>query len=313
MVSLRSENSEFFRPSSKARSASGKSMIASMTGFAVASRELPEATLNVEVRSVNHRFLDIQTRLPDELRSLESEVRELLAGRLTRGKVDCRIGLVPKPALQHGAALNAEALERLKSLELSVRSAFPQAPGLTVSDVLRWPGVFDQATLSADTVREPCLALLEQALNDLVAARRREGERLKELLRERVARMEALVEEVTPRIPALIAAYQERLSNRLREAMLNLEDERIRQEFMLFASKIDVDEELSRLTAHLQEVKRVLASGGPAGKRLDFLMQELNREANTLGAKSVDAEVSRIAMELKVLIEQMREQIQNIE
>ncbi|PZP64946.1 MAG: YicC family protein [Azospira oryzae] len=288
-------------------------MIASMTGFAVASRDLPEATLNVEVRSVNHRFLDIQIRLPDELRSLEPEIRDRLAGRLTRGKVDCRIGIVASPAQQQTGTLNTEMLARLKSLEHLVRATFPEATGLTVSDVLRWPGVFDQATLSVDTVREPCLELLGQVLNELVAARRREGERLKELLLERVARMEALVEEVAPRIPALIAAYQERLSNRLREAMVNLEDERIRQEFTLFASKIDVDEELTRLTAHLQEVKRVLASGGPAGKRLDFLMQELNREANTLGSKSVDAEVSRIAMELKVLIEQMREQIQNVE
>ncbi|WP_205617540.1 YicC/YloC family endoribonuclease [Pelomicrobium methylotrophicum] len=284
-----------------------------MTGFAVASRDLPEATLNVEVRSVNHRFLDIQIRLPDELRSLEPEIRDRLAGRLTRGKVDCRIGIVASPVQQQTGTLNTEMLARLKSLEHLVRATFPEATGLTVSDVLRWPGVFDQATLSVDTVREPCLELLGQVLNELVAARRREGERLKELLLERVARMEALVEEVAPRIPALIAAYQERLSNRLREAMVNLEDERIRQEFTLFASKIDVDEELTRLTAHLQEVKRVLASGGPAGKRLDFLMQELNREANTLGSKSVDAEVSRIAMELKVLIEQMREQIQNVE
>ncbi|MFZ5557278.1 MAG: YicC/YloC family endoribonuclease [Pseudomonadota bacterium] len=288
-------------------------MVLSMTGFAVAARELPEATLNLELRSVNHRFLDVQVRLPDELRGIEPEIRDALTSRLSRGKVDCRMAFAATSPLQQLGPINPDLLGRLAALQQSVTEKLPQAQGLRVIDVLRWPGMFEQVQLSADRLREPCLELLSEALEELVAVRRREGGKLKDLLLERAARMQALVEEVTPRIPAILAAYQEKLSARLKEAMVSTEDERVRQEFTLFASKIDVDEELSRLATHLQEVRRVLGGSGPAGKRLDFLMQELNREANTLGSKSVDAEVSRTSMELKVLIEQMREQIQNIE
>lgn len=288
-------------------------MISSMTGFAVASREMPHGTLNLEVRTVNHRFLDVQFRLPDDLRALEPELREAVLARVGRGKVDLRLGYTAATALQQLGPLNQQLLQRLVSLQRAVHEALPESPALQVADVLRWPGMFEMETLSADALREPCLELLNAALDELTAARRREGEKLKAFILERVARMQQLVKEVAPRIPSLIAAYQEKLSTRLKEAMVNCEDERIRQEFTLFASKIDVDEELSRLATHLSEVGRVMGKDGPAGKRLDFLMQELNREANTLGSKSVDAEVSRIAMELKVLIEQMREQVQNIE
>jgi uncharacterized protein (TIGR00255 family) len=288
-------------------------MVLSMTGFAVAARELPEAALNLELRSVNHRFLDVQVRLPDELRSLEPEIRDTLTSRLSRGKVDCRVAFAATSPLQQLGPVSPDLLGRLAALQQTVTEALPQAQGLRVIDVLRWPGMFEQAQVTADRLREPCLELLAEALNELVAVRRREGGKLRELLLERAGRMRALVEGVTPRIPAIQAAYQEKLSARLRDAMVNTEEERVRQEFALFASKIDVDEELTRLATHLQEVVRVLGGGGPAGKRLDFLMQELNREANTLGSKSVDAEVSRTSMELKVLIEQMREQIQNIE
>jgi uncharacterized protein (TIGR00255 family) len=288
-------------------------MVLSMTGFAVAARELPEATLNLELRSVNHRFLDVQLRLPDELRSLEPEMRDALTSRLSRGKVDCRVAFAATSPLQQLGPVNQDLLGRLAALEHTVTRALPQAQGLRVIDVLRWPGMFEQVQVTADRLREPCLELLNAALDELVAVRRREGGKLKDLLLERAARMQALVEDVTPRIPAILAAFQEKLSARLRDAMVNTEDERVRQEFTLFASRIDVDEELTRLSTHLQEVRRVLGGNGPAGKRLDFLMQELNREANTLGSKSVDADISRISMELKVLIEQMREQIQNIE
>ncbi|HSO07723.1 MAG TPA: YicC/YloC family endoribonuclease [Pelomicrobium sp.] len=288
-------------------------MVLSMTGFAVASRELPEATLNLELRSVNHRFLDVQVRLPDELRSLEPEIRDALTSRLSRGKVDCRVAFAATSPLQQLGPLNQDLLGRLSGLQQTVTAALPQAQALRVIDVLRWPGMFEQVQVTADRLREPCLELLATAVDELVAVRQREGGKLKDLLLERAARMQSLVEEVTPKIPAILAAYQEKLSTRLKDAMVNSDDERVRQEFTLFASKIDVDEELTRLATHLQEVRRVLGGKGPAGKRLDFLMQELNREANTLGSKSVDADVSRISMELKVLIEQMREQIQNIE
>ena len=194
-----------------------------------------------------------------------------------------------------------------------MRSELPQAAPLAVSDVLRWPGMFGDDTLDVDTLMPACLALAKEALEDFTASRAREGEKLVAVILERVARMRVLVREVAPRIPAAQAAFQEKLKQRLIDAIGSADDDRIRQEVAVFAARIDVDEELARLSTHLDEVERVLKAGGASGKRLDFLMQELNREANTLGSKSVVTEVSQTAMELKLLIEQMREQIQNLE
>ncbi len=287
--------------------------ICSMTGYAAVARELPSGSLNLELRSVNNRYLDIQFRLTDEFRSLESAMREFLTGRLNRGKIDCRVSFSRLAGMLDPQAINADLLQKLLELNHAVRTTLPEARSLEVADILRWPGILSAEPLPADDLREPCMELLGVALDELAAARTREGEKLKAVLLDRLGRMRCLAAEVAPRIPALLAAFQEKLKCRLSEAMINGDDERIRQELTLFASKIDVDEELSRLQAHFDEVERVLRNGGAIGKRLDFLMQELNREANTIGAKSVDAEVSRIAVKLKVLIEQMREQVQNIE
>jgi uncharacterized protein (TIGR00255 family) len=297
-------------------------MIYSMTGYAAVSDEAVTAdhalgTLSVEIRSVNHRYLDVQFRLPDELRSFEPGMRELVAARLTRGKVECRVGFQKTPASQLALQINLRLLEQLVELDRRVRGHLPDAASLTVSDVIRWPGIVEADAIPLEQLREQAQALLERALQDFEASRAREGDKLKSLLLERVKRMEELVEKVKPRIPQLITAYQERLGTRLREALkdvsANLDEDRIRQEVVLFSSKVDVEEELSRLIAHLSETRRILTGGGAAGKRLDFLMQELNREANTLGSKSVDMDVSQTSLELKVLIEQMREQVQNIE
>jgi len=288
-------------------------MIYSMTGFASATRELATAALNVELRSVNHRYLDLQFRLPEELRALEPGLRELIAARLQRGKVECRIGLAALPHAQKAFDLNPEVLKQLRVLSEKLRAAWPSVPGLTAADILRWPGMLGSDTVPLDAMRAVCHEALRSALEDFTASRAREGGKLKNLLLERVAAMEARVVKVAPRMPQVIAAFQEKLATRLREAVAAGDDERIRQEIVLFANRIDVDEELSRLTAHLGEVKRILGAGGAVGKRLDFLMQELNREANTLGSKSVDIEVTQVSLELKLLIEQMREQIQNIE
>lgn len=288
-------------------------LIYSMTGYAVVTREVPHGSLNLELRSVNNRYLDIQFRLPDEFRSLESVMRELLTARLSRGKVDFRLSFSRLAGTEDLQQINPELLQKLLELNNTVRAALPDACSLSVADILRWPGMLGVDTLPAEDLREPCLELLRAALDEFAAARAREGEKLKAMLLERLGRMRQLTTEVAPRIPALLAAFQEKLTQRLREAMVNCDDDRIRQELALFAGKIDVDEELSRLQTHLDEVERILAKGGAVGKRLDFLMQELNREANTLGSKSADAEVSKVAMELKVLIEQMREQVQNLE
>ena len=292
-------------------------MILSMTGYATASAELDSGSLTLELRAVNHRYLDIQLRMPDELRGFESALREAISAQLQRGKVECRINYAARGA-QSGAALNRGLLQQLAAWNKEVREILPDANPLSVADVLRWNGLLETASVSADELRAALLELLQGVLQEFSASRAREGGKLKDFLLQRVAKIEALRTAVMPHVPAAIAAYEQKLAVRLREAMQNaatqdMWDERIRQEITLFASKIDVDEELSRLASHLAEMRRILTQGGAVGKRLDFLMQELNREANTLGSKSVDAEVSRSAMEMKILIEQMREQIQNLE
>ncbi|MFZ2301380.1 MAG: YicC/YloC family endoribonuclease [Gallionella sp.] len=292
-------------------------MILSMTGYATASAELDSGSLTLELRAVNHRYLDIQLRMPDELRGFESALREAISAQLQRGKVECRINYAARTA-QSGAALNRDLLQQLAEWNKEVQNTLPEARSLSVADVLRWNGVLETPSASADELRAALLDLLQTALQEFSASRAREGEKLKDFLLQRVDKIEALRNGVMPHVPAAIAAYEQKLAARLREAIQNaatqdMWDERIRQEITLFASKIDVDEELSRLDSHLTEMHRILAQGGAVGKRLDFLMQELNREANTLGSKSVDAEVSRSAMEMKILIEQMREQIQNLE
>jgi len=292
-------------------------MILSMTGYAASSAELDSGSLTLELRAVNHRYLDILLRMPDELRSFENSLREAISAQLRRGKVECRINYAPRGA-QSGATLNRELLLQLETWNREVLDALPDARPLSVADVLHWKGVLESPTASVDELRDTLLELMQTVLQEFSASRAREGEKLKEFLLQRVEKIEALRNSVMPHVPAAIAAYEQKLVTRLRDAIQgtaaqDMWDERIRQEITLFASKIDVDEELSRLASHITEMRRILSHGGAVGKRLDFLMQELNREANTLGSKSVDAEVSRSAMEMKILIEQMREQIQNLE
>ncbi len=288
-------------------------MIYSMTGFAAAAAELQAGSLTLEIRAVNHRYLDLQLRVPDELRLLEQTLREAIAAQMCRGKVECRIGFVARASASTPARINLPLVQQIAQWSSEVSAIMPNARELSVADVLRWDGILESNRLPADSLQANVMELLQQALRDFAEARAREGDNLKDFLLQRVAQINALRIAIAPRIPAAIKAYEEKLQLRLREALGCGDDERLRQEISLFASKIDVDEELSRLHSHLTEMERVLAKGGAVGKRLDFLMQELHREANTLGSKSVDAEVSRASMEMKILIEQMREQIQNLE
>ena len=288
-------------------------MILSMTGFAAVASDLPGTTLNVEIRSVNHRYLDIQVRLPDELRALESSIREQLGAALSRGKVECRVFVNRSAPGAAAIAVDPARIEQLVAAAAAVRRTVADAAPLSVAEILRWPGVLVEAAVAPEVLAERVQALVAQALRDLAASRAREGAKLAQALEERCAGIEAQVARVAPRVPAIHAAYLEKLSARLREAGLDPDQDRLKQELALFATKVDVAEEVSRLATHVVEVRRVLAAGGSAGKRLDFLMQELHREANTLGSKSVDAELSHASLELKVLIEQMREQVQNLE
>ncbi len=292
-------------------------MIQSMTGYAAASAESPNGRLSFELRSVNSRFLDLQFRIAEDLRALEPVLREQIVARVKRGKVDCRLYLNASGESLGAQRLDLQALARLKSLGEQAEKAFPGAAPLRMADVLRWPGVVAEARPDDEQLRGVVQQLCAGALNDLVAARSREGAKLAAIIRERIAEMRRRVEEVAPLVPQSIAAYQAKLAERLREAVGSAlgaaNEERIRAEIALFASKVDVDEELQRLHAHFTEVERTLDQGGSAGKRLDFLAQELNREANTLASKAASAQISDCALELKLLVEQVREQVQNIE
>lgn len=310
-------------------------MILSMTGFASASREVfaagtpsgaPLASVSVDLRSVNSRFLDLHFRMPEELRSAEAALREGLTASLGRGKVEIRINVQTFEANARGG-VNPAALETLGLLSEQVKRVFPEAQGLRVGEILRWPGVLAETHASPDALREATLAAGREAIAALVEARRREGAQLREVLLERVVAMEAIVARLQPLVPELIVRQQERIVERLREALGLIDteraaagtpareelDERIRQEVTFYGIRIDVAEELSRLDAHLGETRRVLDEGGRVGKRLDFMMQELNREANTLGSKAAARELADASMALKLLIEQMREQVQNLE
>src|SRR6266513_3760042 len=268
-------------------------MITSMTGYAAATRDLPTASL------------------AEELRTVEPALRELIQARVGRGKVECRVAVTPPTGAAPRISVNEALLAELAETSKKVRGAVPDASPLSVGEVLHWPGVLGDDRSAA--LREACVALVQELLEDFAATRSREGAKLAAMLVERAQRMKSLVASIQPRLPEAIAAYEEKLAARLREVLGGADEERIRQEIALYGVKVDVAEELNRLGAHLEEVHRVVGAGGPVGKRLDFLMQELNREANTLGSKSVSKEISDASLELKLLIEQMREQIQNIE
>ncbi|WP_341676818.1 YicC/YloC family endoribonuclease [Niveibacterium sp. SC-1] len=288
-------------------------MILSMTGYAVQSSDAGRARLNLELKTVNSRFLDLGFRMAEELRQAEPQLREAIVGRLTRGKVECRLYWQANPGAAVDLAMNGELLQRLEQAQAQLRGRFPDAPALSVGELLRWPGVLGESGPDFDSLLAMAGKLIQSALDELIATRAREGAKLAEMIRERVGKMRELVAQAEPILPAAVAEYQEKLTNRLKEAVATLDEDRVRTEVSLFAQRADVMEEFSRLRTHLDEVERVLKAGGPAGKRLDFLMQELNREANTLASKSISNALSSIAIEMKLIIEQMREQVQNLE
>jgi uncharacterized protein (TIGR00255 family) len=288
-------------------------MIASMTGFARREATGEWGTLVCELRSVNHRFLEAGLRLPDELRVAEGELRTRLAKQLRRGKVDCSINY-RRPAGSAGALeIDSAALERLLAAVHLVARTMPQAAAVNALDVLRWPGVVRDESAVGDELLAAAYAVFGATLDELVAARAREGVRLRELLEQRCTGLETLVADVRVRLPEVQARMRARLKERLAELAASADPERLEQELAILLQRLDVDEELERLSGHIAEVRRVIGGNEPAGRRLDFLMQELNREANTLSSKSQDLETTRSAVDMKVLIEQMREQVQNAE
>lgn len=288
-------------------------MTFSMTGFAALEQPIDNATLILELRAVNSRYLDLHFKLDENLRSLEPTIRELITAQLSRGKVECKLNLIQRAQANHAPQLDETLMQQLAAMQEKALLSFPHGRQLSIADILRWPGAVINDAISTDKLAEDVKKLVQNGLRDLNASRSREGEKLKALILDRLSQIEALVIKVKPLLPALTKEYQIKLESKLQESLKNIDQERIAQELVLFAQRIDVDEELTRLTAHISEVRRILSSDAPAGKRLDFLMQELNREANTLGSKSVSVQTTQVSMELKVLIEQMREQIQNVE
>ncbi|UCH54415.1 MAG: YicC family protein [Pseudomonadota bacterium] len=288
-------------------------MTRSMTAFARADSDTAWGHLACELRSVNHRYLDFTAKLPEELRALETRIRERVAEHVDRGKVECLMRYRPNDSGGGATELDEEQVRRLLAASDRLLNMSGAVAPLRAIDVLRWPGALKVTPVDTDALNDAALRLLDQALTDFVATREREGARLRELIGQRLDGMRKVVSQVREYLPEIAQTYRERLLARLQEARQQLDPNRLEQEMVLFASRSDVTEELDRLDTHVREVRRVLDQRGAAGRRLDFLMQELNREANTLGSKAVDIRMTNASVELKVLIEQMREQVQNVE
>lgn len=288
-------------------------MICSMTSFSRQERRDEHGELVCEMRSVNHRYLELFVRLPEELRGLEPLVRERVNKRLGRGKIDCTIRFVPSANAVASVVVNERLVQQIMDAAGVVGTMLHQSVPPNTMDIMRWPGVLEHEQVNMTPVHSSAAELLEETLDGLLDSRQREGKKLAELIRQRVTSMRQEVVKVRGLMPQLLESIRTRLRERLAELGGKLDEGRLEQEMVLLTQRLDVDEEMDRLQTHLDEVEHVLIRDEPVGRRLDFLMQELNREANTLASKSSDMEVTRVAVELKVLIEQIREQVQNIE
>lgn len=293
-------------------------MIQSMTAFARSQGQGEWGGAVCEIRSINHRYLELIVRLPDNLRELEGPMRECMRQYVKRGKVECHLRFQPGDVSGAEITINTHVAEQLckaneRIAEILTQSAYTTPAPVNTMDILQWPGILQIAEVDLERIEDEVIKLLEKGLQDLVSARQREGEELKGLFLQRLENMKSEITKVRQHMPEIMKAQRERLAARFSEAKIELESDRLEQEIVMFAQKIDVSEELERIDAHISEVRRILKHGGVVGRRLDFLMQELNREANTLGSKSTDVDTTRASVELKVLIEQMREQVQNVE
>jgi uncharacterized protein (TIGR00255 family) len=288
-------------------------MIHSMTSFARESEPTDQGVLTVELRSVNHRYLDCSFKLPDALRSLEPRLREQAGKALARGKLDCMIRLQAHPTKSGELQVNPEQLHKLLAATQIIKEQMGDASPVSPLDVLQFPGIYSAPELSDEVLQKDARSLFGAALDNMIQSRRREGEKLATMVLDRLQQLESQVTATRELLPALMQQQRDRITARIADLDIEVDNNRLEQELVYLAQKADVDEELDRLEAHVSEVRHTLEKGGPCGRRLDFLMQELNREANTLSSKSIASTTTRNAVDLKVLIEQMREQIQNIE
>lgn len=291
----------------------GVFMTASMTAFARQEAQIQWGTLTWELRSVNHRYLELQFRLPENLHELEPELRNLLRNSLSRGKVECSLVFRANEDTSDQLTINVPLLDGLKSVIAQINRQVPQAAPPSALELMRWPGLLQAGEIPYDEVRASALDVFRLALDQLISMRHQEGLALDNLIEQRIEQVSRITAIVREALPRLCDAQRQRLLGRVEEARINLDPARLEQEVVLLLHKADVDEELDRLQTHVEEVRRTLKQNDAVGRRLDFLMQELNREANTLSSKAIDTDITQSAVELKVLIEQMREQIQNIE
>lgn len=288
-------------------------MLHSMTGFARESAETAIGTLTWEIRAVNHRYLDVQFKLPDELRPKEQALRQQASSSLGRGKVECALYFRRAVDQDNAMQIDTALIEVIGHRISDLTAKLPNVAAVNPIDILRWPGVVQQGDVAAEPLYEEAKNLLDTALAAITTMRASEGQRIADMLESRCADIEVIAQSVRTRMPEVLAATRARQQERIASLDVEADPARLEVELALMATKIDVDEELDRLDSHLVEIRDALQAKKPVGRRLDFLMQELNREANTLGSKSADTETTRAAVDLKVLIEQMREQIQNVE
>ena len=285
----------------------------SMTGFSTAERVVAPFQLTWEIRSVNHRFLDLGLRIPDELRYIEPDLRDIAARVINRGKVDCVLKVSASVGATGKSEMDDAIVAELRALDLKVRKEFPDAPPITVGEILRWPGLLRDSARSMAALAEPAKACFAAAAEALCASRGREGRRIAESLEQRRSLIGARIAKLRPELEGAHERYRQRLRERIARLRVEIEPERFEQEIALLAQRADVMEEIDRIDSHLAEIREVLTRNEPIGRRLDFLIQELNREANTFASKVQEEELTRHAVELKVIIEQMREQVQNLE
>lgn len=289
-------------------------MICSMTAFARAQNQSEYGSLVCEMRSINHRYLETSVHVPDMFNAMEMPIREAIRKLVKRGKLECNIRFQPSPQKEGSLfSINTGLVRELSLASAQIAEIFEKSSSFNPTDILRFPGVLEAQTVELEAMKKEILALVNKTTKELVTAREREGEELKQLFLQRLDSMQEQLAKIRERLPLAAQEQQERILKRFNEAKLELDPTRLEQEMLMFVQKIDISEEIDRTETHISEIRRILQQGGAVGRRLDFLLQELNREANTIASKSVDSIITHAAVEMKVLIEQIREQVQNVE
>ena len=288
-------------------------MIHSMTAYGRVENSEGQNSISCEIRSVNHRYSEISIRLPEELRPLEQKIRDHISGKIKRGKIECNIRIEKHNAYDESLSINQDLLKNIIEAAKRINSDLSTSAPLDSLDLLRWPGVLEKSTLDVEEIGKLLFPLVKEAIDIVIDTRQREGEKIKKMLTDRCTKIKEIISNVKKQIPDILKNYRKKLTQRVQEISDELDNDRLEQELLFLSQKADIEEEIDRLGAHVDEVVRVIDRKEPIGRRLDFLMQEMNRESNTLGSKSNHIYTSNASVELKVVIEQMREQIQNIE